>query len=490
MTLTDDMALRLFFLPVMAGCIAYQVYCADERDRITVLDNKQPRYQPFYWLTNLLPFIMAFYVVRELLWPSSRCPLQKSVFSCAVVFLSATLYDSVLLLLLPWLRRRINARTCGILWTMPGFLYLTLYSWFQLDRPALILRPPVRLLSLFLPVWMTGSVLVLLWAVIQHLRFRRTVLRESVPEQNPEILSLWHEEQALAGFQETPFLLVRSPAVRTPLSIGLLRKTTQVVLPERHYNHEELHLVFRHEIVHISRQDPGIKLFLTVCTALFWFNPLMWLARNRSAEDLELSCDETVLLNADQATRRRYAELLLTTAGEQRGFTTCLSASAKSLRYRLQNVMRPAKRHLGVLTAAAAFLVLTLPFGLVTFAWTQSTLGDWVLPGDPTAYTVTSVALFEADNSHTPCEVTDPQALLKLLDEVAVEELAGDYTFSSGDSQSLYVHYSLAGVGSYLALSEDTVTLYPHADYSARRSYHLPQPPDWEAISALLIPAA
>lgn len=205
MTLTDDMALRLFFLPVMAGSIAYQVYCADERDRITVLDNKQPRYQPFYWLTKLLPFIMAFYVVRELLWPSSRCPLQKSVFSCAVVFLSATLYDSVLLLLLPWLRRRINARTCGILWTMPGFLYLTLYSWFQLDRPALILRPPVRLLSLFLPVWMTGSVLVLLWAVIQHLRFRRAVLRESVPEQNPEILSLWHEEQALAGFQERPF---------------------------------------------------------------------------------------------------------------------------------------------------------------------------------------------------------------------------------------------------------------------------------------------
>ena len=68
----------------------------------------------------------------------------------------------------------------------------------------------------------------------------------------------------------------------------------------------------------------------------------MWMAMERSAQDMELSCDETVLLEADDVTRRRYAGLLLATAGDSRGFTTCLSASASALRYRLRNVSIPS----------------------------------------------------------------------------------------------------------------------------------------------------
>ena len=66
---------------------------------------------------------------------------------------------------------------------------------------------------------------------------------------------------------------------------------------------------------------------------MVWFNPLMWVAMSRSADDLELSCDETVLLEENEDSRRGYARLLLSTAGESQGFTTCLSVSARALRY-------------------------------------------------------------------------------------------------------------------------------------------------------------
>ena len=42
----------------------------------------------------------------------------------------------------------------------------------------------------------------------------------------------------------------------------------------------------------------------------------------KSADDFELSCDESVLLAQPQPVRRQYAELLLKTAGDERGFTT------------------------------------------------------------------------------------------------------------------------------------------------------------------------
>ena len=81
----------------------------------------------------------------------------------------------------------------------------------------------------------------------------------------------------------------------------------RVVLPLRAYTPDELHLIFRHEMIHICRGDSVSKFFLTFCTALCWFNPLMWRAMRNSAEDMELSCDESVLQEADSATRRESA---------------------------------------------------------------------------------------------------------------------------------------------------------------------------------------
>ena len=88
---------------------------------------------------------------------------------------------------------------------------------------------------------------------------------------------------------------------------------------------------------------------MVFCTAMCWFNPLMWVAMRKSADDFELSCDESVLLAQPQPVRRQYAELLLKTAGDERGFTTCLSARAASLRYRLTRVLHPKKTSEGTL---------------------------------------------------------------------------------------------------------------------------------------------
>ena len=122
--------------------------------------------------------------------------------------------------------------------------------------------------------------------------------------------------------------LYRSAEVWTPLTIGLFAGARVVVLPERDYTDEELRLVLTHEAVHIARCDAASKLALVSVTALFWFDPLVWLAMRRSADDIELSCDESVTLGADEAERRRYADLILSSAGDERGFTTCLSARA------------------------------------------------------------------------------------------------------------------------------------------------------------------
>ena len=140
-------------------------------------------------------------------------------------------------------------------------------------------------------------------------------------------------------------------------------------------------------------QIPAMKLFLGFFSAVCWFNPLAWIARRKAAEDLELSCDEGILTGADEKTRLLYAELLLKNAGDNRGYTTSLSAGANSLRYRLRHVVKPAKRLGGGLAVGAAFFVLILSVGSFALTDSADTVGNLIFQQAPAEITVDRVTV-------------------------------------------------------------------------------------------------
>ena len=288
------------------------------------------------------------------------------------VFLQVSLYFLLLALVLPLLRRYIRAGACAMLWIIPNYLYLT-YSTNRHTMPRWVIPLPGGWLEAAGVIWLAGMLAVLGWKIVAHLRFRRWLLREAEPVSDPEVLSVWQAEVERARVKKPKFRLVTSPQAVTPMSIGLFERSTRVVLPRRHYTPEELKLIFRHELVHVGRADAWNKFFLVFCNAMCWFNPLMWLAMRRSSEDLELSCDEAVLTGLDEEERRRYAQLILRTAGDSRGFTTCLSASASALRYRLKSIMKPGRKLPGALLVGTVFFVLFMTCGQVGLAYEAGT---------------------------------------------------------------------------------------------------------------------
>ena len=200
------------------------------------------------------------------------------------------------------------------------------------------------------------------------------------------------------------------------------------VLPARPFTEEELRLIFRHELHHIRRRDANAKLFFAFLRALFWFHPLVWIAARQSARDMELSCDEIVLDGADPDTRRRYASLLLHTAGALPGFTTCLSADAASLRYRLKNIMRERSLHRGTVFLMALLFTCIMFHGTFAFSDERCLLGDLFVDDgtlDHFGYEVYS------HNTHAICSQNEAQlkeggqeALLAYLRSLSVEHLA------------------------------------------------------------------
>lgn len=102
---------------------------------------------------------------------------------------------------------------------------------------------------------------------------RITVPNRSNPDVNSRSLLRTILEEVHYPNPNVPLYV--SPAVSTPLTIGLFKSTTLVVLPTKEYTREELLMIFWHEVVHISREDAWNKFFLMFCTAMCWFNPLM-----------------------------------------------------------------------------------------------------------------------------------------------------------------------------------------------------------------------
>ena len=214
--------------------------------------------------------------------------------------------------------------------------------------------PVTALLS---ALWLFG---VLAAALVQgggYLLARRRLLRDARPD-------LEAEEQAgqtAAGLGLKRAVPVRrNRQVRTPMVLGLIRPV--LLLPE---GQEVDEVVLCHELTHLKRLDLAYKALLVAACWLHWFNPLVWWMSRAASENLELCCDDDVAAGRDAAFRRKYGELLLSTAEEKPGPTLSsrFGGSKQAMRDRLTNLFVKKKR--GRLLACTAVAVLILVGGLV-----------------------------------------------------------------------------------------------------------------------------
>jgi len=382
----------------------------------------RPSIHPVIYLSYLCVLI-----IMNILSFGIREGVSLFLWQCLPVWIQISLYYCLLLPLLAVLRKQISPKACAKLWLLPNVLYILNCSGplGYPNAPWLVLSVSKALERILLPLWLAGFVTSFSWQMADHFRIRKRLLSQSNLVLDSETLSIWEESQASIELDFPLRRLYRCRAVQTPVSIGLAKKSICVLLPEKTYTAEELALIFRHELIHIKRKDCQCKLTLVFFTSLFWFNPLGILAKRRCSEDLELSCDESVLLGAAQDTREKYARLLLRTAGEDRGFSSCLSASAKSLFYRLSNVLHPKKRSPGAVAAGFLCALLILSCGYITVSYAHCSGSDVLFSkGDPSQFCLESITLEDSDREYM---CSDEEALVQYLNQLRIHRLSGEY---------------------------------------------------------------
>lgn len=183
-------------------------------------------------------------------------------------------------------------------------------------------------------LWIVGIIAILIYGIISYIRVKKTVTGAVLLKDN-----IWQSENVVS-----PFILgVFKPKIYVPF--GMDGETADYVIA--------------HENAHLKRRDHWIKPLGFLILAVYWFNPLVWVAYILLCKDIEIACDEKVVSQMNDNQRKEYATALLECAVNRRRIAACpLAFGETGLKERVKGVMNYKKPAFWVIILAVAACIV------------------------------------------------------------------------------------------------------------------------------------
>lgn len=207
--------------------------------------------------------------------------------------------------------------------------------------------PMQILLEVAAYIWAAGIALILIWGVVSYVALRIKVRPSVKCEDN-----VYFCDEV-----DSPFILgVIRPRVYLPSELG----------------GEALGHVLAHERAHLGRMDHIWKPLGFALLAVYWFNPLIWIAYALLCRDIEAACDEKVIGEMDSEAKKDYSRTLLACSLHRKRIMACpLAFGEVGVKARVKSVLNYKKSAFWVIIAALVVTValsvcfLTNPVGNV-----------------------------------------------------------------------------------------------------------------------------
>lgn len=165
--------------------------------------------------------------------------------------------------------------------------------------------PSRGLSSLLVVGWLAGLSFALLYFTLVNLLFYRRINRKG-HRAGTAVLSLLEECRSKLALPQ-PVRVISMDGAVAPAVFGIARPC--ILLPEQLENTvgpDATRYILFHELTHVKRKDNLLNVFLLVLEAVYWFNPLLWLAFSKIKDDCEIGCDADVLSVLGRNERRAY----------------------------------------------------------------------------------------------------------------------------------------------------------------------------------------
>ncbi len=249
-------------------------------------------------------------------------------------------------------------------------------------------------LTIAIALWAIGSVLFFVRYLLQVSTLRKWISR-STAVKSSNIQELLVKTTLDAGLKKKPALRC-TPMVTSPVVAGLFRPT--ILLPENANNWDSttLHMVLLHELGHIRRRDLWVSHIAQLNCILHWFNPFVWLLRNRLRNQCEFAVDAQIIANGTDA--KCYITALCNVAenliSKQSVPTTALAMADKaSLRNRVNSLLTKQKSPSPLIVSLLLAVTVSSTFALSVIRPQAPSVDSPETQGKPSTYSAEEVEL-------------------------------------------------------------------------------------------------
>jgi beta-lactamase regulating signal transducer with metallopeptidase domain len=235
-------------------------------------------------------------------------------------------------------------------------------------------REPIDWSKTLPALWLTGFLIALIPLAIAVFRVR-AFARTARPVRASRWRNLILNTGSISHLADSVEIL-ESGKTAMPMTWGIVRP--KLLVPSNTHNWAEWQCrdILLHELAHIERRDCLTQLIAQIACAIYWFNPLAWIAAARMKVERELACDDRVISAGSRASD--YASNLLDVARTLRApsltsHTAIAMARPSQLSGRLLAVLdsrrnrRRVTRGIAAWTSFAA-VALVLPLASLTIA--------------------------------------------------------------------------------------------------------------------------
>lgn len=224
------------------------------------------------------------------------------------------------------------------------------------------LQESITFISFVLAAWIIGIVSFTLFFLIAHLRFRREYMSAFLVENG--FVKEWLKQHKTKRFIQ----IRQSDRINTPMTYGILKPVILFPKSINWQDEEQLRYVLMHDLTHIKRFDILFKWLLTAALSVHWFNPLVWVMYILTNRDIELSCDEKIVLTFGETMKSTYALTLIGLEEKKSGFSPLSTNFAKNaIEERIIAIMKYKKTTITAIVLSVLLVVgMTSAFATLT----------------------------------------------------------------------------------------------------------------------------
>lgn len=213
--------------------------------------------------------------------------------------------------------------------------------------------------NILIITWIVGIVCILVLFGVRNASFHKKVKKTIIPYKLTD--NSYNEAIKMIGLNNR-IPVYFSKRLNSPCLIGVFHPV--IVLTESViHDTEKTKFAFLHEMVHYKKNDNFFRLLGYIFCALYWFNPLVWLAAEVARNDAELSCDARVVQKLNKSEHFNYCIMLLTIHGNGKQTVAAMSTGGRKMKKRIDMILKPPQKQ----AIAIVVAIICFSFGIASF---------------------------------------------------------------------------------------------------------------------------